>query len=619
LADIVWQRVKVIAPRYGACGIKGVTAFSGKKCILIYEEVFGPDRDSSISRGNDPVLDFRDAPQNPYSPEFQSWVEDHQIPEAPVILGSSAPGNVDVGDHAYAVAYKSQFGTTFLGFVADITISGSPKAVSLQIPTAPSTWVPRCIGRQIFRTKASSPTAQFWFVGEVRDNTTTIFVDNRSDAQLTRQGSPYNTYNGQNPDFGAPAPNLNPSRQRVRGSQPQRVFLSEDYGVSWREIDAFLSRYQLWFYDAFKVKEGVILIGNEGPSTFGAPGIADANEVDMWLARGEEIPENDTPPPVMRDSGVIITEPQEIRWVPKNVLNLPQDMDNIQWDTFAFGQWEPDTVSQEHVVWAVGYIRHNIAVEGTTPQEVGAVLAFIESRDGGKTWGFSGHTKNLALETDLAVSIYTTCLPNSVAMWSYNGIRYGIISLGNGSSPQLARTTDDGQSWDSPTLTGGQQILQVVANGQLHVFAMGASKLWRSTDGGGTFTEITANLPVGFASNMVRMGYDRTNGILVIGKTISGDTTPNHWVISDDNGATFTLCTVLEPPTGTSTNSGVPQALSVMNDGSWVCTVARTGALGDGEVWRGVVAALGTPQPAAAKVTCEGALAVKNDCLEDCD
>jgi hypothetical protein len=95
---------------------------------------------------------------------------------------ASTPGNVDVGNHLYAVTLVNQQGEGALGTASGtVTVSavsgGNGQVALTSVPVGAANT--GTIARRVYRTLAGGSI--YYFVGQINDNTTTTFTDNVSD------------------------------------------------------------------------------------------------------------------------------------------------------------------------------------------------------------------------------------------------------------------------------------------------------------------------------------------------------------------------------------------------------------------------------------------------------
>jgi len=105
-------------------------------------------------------------------------------PAAPTATLIAAAGNVDAGDHRYFVTFTTPDGETSKGALS-ATITADASHGQVQLTNIPISTDYRVTGRKIYRTIASSPVYYFKLLTTINDNTTTTFIDNVSDANLS--------------------------------------------------------------------------------------------------------------------------------------------------------------------------------------------------------------------------------------------------------------------------------------------------------------------------------------------------------------------------------------------------------------------------------------------------
>jgi hypothetical protein len=97
-------------------------------------------------------------------------------------LAGLGPGNVDNGNHIYAVTFVTAIGETELGTASNIvtTVAGDGQVILTGIPTASVEL--GVTQRNIYRTKAGG--SSFYFLATIPDNLTVTYPDNTADGGL---------------------------------------------------------------------------------------------------------------------------------------------------------------------------------------------------------------------------------------------------------------------------------------------------------------------------------------------------------------------------------------------------------------------------------------------------
>lgn len=104
------------------------------------------------------------------------------VPIAPSIAILASAGNIEVGNHWYAVTYVTPLGETNLGTQTSAqNFTGGNQQASITVPVSSDY---RVTGRKIYRSTVNSQY-NMKLVTTINDNTTTTYVDNIADASLT--------------------------------------------------------------------------------------------------------------------------------------------------------------------------------------------------------------------------------------------------------------------------------------------------------------------------------------------------------------------------------------------------------------------------------------------------
>lgn len=113
-------------------------------------------------------------------------VESVAKPSAPTVALAGSPGNVDNGNHWYWVTYTTANGETELGNISSV-LTVSDKTVNGQVNvTIPVSADPRVTGRKIYRNTANGISyVEVYLLATINDNTTTLYVDNVADANMS--------------------------------------------------------------------------------------------------------------------------------------------------------------------------------------------------------------------------------------------------------------------------------------------------------------------------------------------------------------------------------------------------------------------------------------------------
>ncbi len=335
------------------------------------------------------------------------------------------------------------------------------------------------------------------------------------------------------------------------GSNPQRIFTSEDNGASWTEGAPYLSDESLWVGKAFSTGLDTVLVGTEGPL------------LCMTL-----------PDPVQ---GIARTTDGGVTWA------SPVDGD-----------------LSNSCAWTYDGMFHLLRLSATEVWALGAMGAFasmqqiIKSVDNGVTF--------LQATFD-QVEAGTTTGKSGVV------VAPGIIVLGGSRSGQTARvwrSTDGGANWSTIVLpntqhaafAGSTGIVDFLWSDGTNVVAAGSQrravagfppKVWRSTDQGATWAEITDSIPNFTASNQnpVVEGLDLGGGRILLALSGRPDQLgASNYRLSEDAGVTWANATVGAHIEAQSV-AVFPFQMAHMDDGSVIVTLDYLGG-NKNEIWRGI-------------------------------
>lgn len=319
---------------------------------------------------------------------------------------------------------------------------------------------------------------------------------------------------------------------------PQRPFRSTDNGLTWTELDPYMSTHNLWRHKGVAMGAGIVLVGNEGPDQCGPPSGDDViarttDRGDTWMS--------------------VVPSGEYTSWVTEGFVVIAGD-----------------------TVWALGVFAH-----GTEPCDDSlGEFHILKSTDAGASFA---DPETLAPTT--GTILFASCgvaLSASIFLIGYTG------GVGAGNPSSLMRTTDGGASWAQIQMPSGASgfggVLSLADMGGGVVLATGrTNKLWRSTDSGATWSDITGSIPDGGApGELYRLGDNRA----VLAVFGAPNTIVSPWRFTEDGGATW------QTATGTGFTDGAAshlvRAFAVAEDGAILAAIGVTGSEPQ-EIWRGVV------------------------------
>lgn len=333
--------------------------------------------------------------------------------------------------------------------------------------------------------------------------------------------------------------------------------LSEDNGQSWTQVDHFVSDSNSYQWGGLGVGVDTYLQGVEGPFalTFSS------------------------------DDAIVRTADAGQTWA--SAVNGPELFDIASgdfWDFNGFVDFGDGTVMAMGAFTSFGVSHH---------------LLF----SGNNGLSFDSHTKQTITPSSGTLT--------EIRAGAYLGNDRVIVggTMSNRSA-RVWRSIDHGTTWTEVifpnaqhgyTGTNSSTIDAIVSLGNSVVLASGSQrenatstfppKLWRSTDNGENWTEITDSLPgwstlkILRARAMVHVG----DGRVVLGITgRPNELSSSNWRYSDDYGATWSTCALDSSYTNSASTQVVILYMAAGDNGNVACTLQSGTSNSDREIWVGI-------------------------------
>ena len=249
------------------------------------------------------------------------------------------------------------------------------------------------------------------------------------------------------------------------------VYKSFDSGNTWASVGSGFGQFNVYALAVNKVNDNIVYIGGYNPNTHAIALYESTNGGANWTAQGSTLGDNSV-------QGIALDPTAANTSYLALNHGVAKSIDGINWALLTpMNNFNVQSIAMDRSAVPVLYAGTNAA---TNP-------GVWKSADGGQTWANvnnglpGGSVFFLAIDTSTNSTIYAA-------------------EAGYANQPfQLAKTINSGQTWVQLKQDNPMTALMVdPLNGQ-NVYYETSNAVWRSGDGGNTFTQIYTNGGGGFA------------------------------------------------------------------------------------------------------------------------